>query len=391
MKPPPLTLLAATATLAIAVASLFSSRHAVLAAEAGEGFDSYGGNLAFPAVAKGFFRVEKFGERYFLVTPEGNGYRALGINHFHMMTSTDYDGAIDQIKGWGFNAGCYQGPKWMWNRIPYTKGINLVPTSPYKPDDRFGFRDVFSPEFLTELETNIRNIVEPQSENPFLIGYFWTDIGLWKRERNGESWLSFFRSLPADSPGGKVWSEWKSSNPEADENEFLPLIARQLYSSAHTLIRNYDENHLVFGDRWHEIDMPEAVVRESLPYIDAIAIQPTSREFNHDFFEQVYAKYGKPIYIADHVSSFATTQFPVTMGQAAKNAADYEAYYKRYVTTALATPYLIGYNKCQYQDQGSPGEMLKQGLIRASEEPYPVVAAIAEANREALEIAYSKE
>jgi hypothetical protein len=66
----------------------------------------------------------------------------------------------------------------MWNRITFTKGITLVPTSPCKRDEHFGFRDVFASRFLVELEESIRKIVQPQRENPFLIGYFWTYIGL---------------------------------------------------------------------------------------------------------------------------------------------------------------------------------------------------------------------
>lgn len=385
----PIPLLAAIA----AVGSTFLGINALrLHGAADDSFDSYGGNKSLVGSATGFFHLEEWEGRHYLVTPEGHGYRALGINHFHMMTSRDYDGAIEKITGWNFNAGCYQGPRWMWNRFPHTKGITLVPTSPYKSDDQFGFRDVFDPAFHEELEENIRSIVEPQSENPFLIGYFWTDIGIWERDRKGESWLGFFRSLPAESPGGKVWKAWKANHSEADENEFLPLIARELYAKAHALIRKYDTNHLIFGDRWHEIDMPAAVVRESLPYVDAIAIQPTSREFNHEFFEKVHETCGKPIYIADHVSSFATEKFPITMGQAAKDPETYAAYYERYVTTALSQPYLVGYNKCQYQDQlpTTPGGMLKQGLLQGNDEPYSVVEAIGEANRKALELAYPK-
>ncbi len=352
------------------------------------GLDRFGGNTALSGDATGFFHLGKFGGRHYLITPEGHGYRALGINHFHMMTSQDYDGAIGKIRDWGFNAGCYQGPRWMWDRYPYTKGINLVPTSGWKPDSQFGFRDVFDPRFLAALEESIRKIVEPQRENPNLIGYFWTDVPLWEREREGESWLSFFRSLPAESAGGTAWRTWKEKNPDADENDFLAVIARQLYSQAHAMIRKVDENHLIFGDRWHEIDMPDHVVRESLPYVDAIAIQPTSPEFNHAFFERVHEETGKPIYIADHVSSFATEEHPVTMGQKAKNAKEYVAYYERYVTTALSRPYLIGFNKCQFQDQVGSDGMLKQGLLRRDERPYPTVEGIRSANRKALELAY---
>ena len=354
-------------------------------------FDSFGGNRALKGKATGFFHLGEIDGRHFLITPEGHAYRALGINHFHMMTSQDHDGAIRKIRKWGFNAGCYQGPRWMWNRIPYTKGINLVPTSPYKPDSQFGFRDVFDPAFIATLDGSIRRIVEPQRENPYLIGYFWTDISVWERERKGESWLSFYASLPADSAGGKIWREWKASHPESEETKFLAVIAKQLFSTAHRLIRKYDRNHLILGERWHEIDMPDFVVRESLPYVDAISIQPTSPEFNHEFFKEVHEAYGKPIYIADHVSSFATNEHPVTMGQKAKSPEDYVAYYERYVTTALSRPYVVGYHKCQYQDQLSPGGMLKQGLLRRDERPYPTVEGIAEANRKALQLAYAEE
>lgn len=380
-----LALAAALIPAVFVIENLFAEERAT-----DQAFDSYGGNRTITGTAKGFFHLEEIDGRHYLITPEGHGYRALGINHFHMMTSRDYDGAIGQIRDWGFNAGCYQGPQWMWDRYPYTKGINLVPTSGWKPDSRFGFRDVFDSEFLAGLEESIRRIVEPQRENPFLIGYFWTDVPLWERDRDDESWLSFYRSLPAESAGGEAWRKWKIEHPDADENDFLAVIARQLYSQAHAMIRKYDENHLIFGDRWHEPDMPDHVVRESLPYVDVIAIQPTSPEFNHEFFERIHSAYGKPIYIADHVSSFATEEHPVTMGQKAKNAEDYVAYYQRYVTTALSRPYLIGFNKCQFQDQIDSGGMLKQGHLRRDARPYPTVEGVAAANRRALELAFSE-
>ncbi len=65
--------------------------------EADMTFDSFGGNMAIQGEATGFFHLEEIDGRHFLVTPEGNGYRALGLNHFHNLTSKDYDGAIQNI------------------------------------------------------------------------------------------------------------------------------------------------------------------------------------------------------------------------------------------------------------------------------------------------------
>ena len=302
------------------------------------------------------------------------------------MSSKDYDAVVKQIKSWGFNAGCYQGPQWMWKRYPYTKGINLVPVCVWKPDSQFAYKNVFDPDFLAEMDESVRKIVEPQSENAMLIGYFWTDIPIWSRTRKG-GWIAYYKSLPEDSAGGRKWREWKTTNADADESDFLAVIAKQLYAKGHEFVRKYDKNHLIFGDRYHEVDIPDAIVREAMPYIDAIAIQPTSREFNFKFFDQVYEQYGKPIYIADHVSSFATEDHPVTMGQAAKDPDAYGAYYRRYVTAALSRPYMIGYNKCQYQDEPTP-KLLKQGMLKINEQPYPIVDRVREANFLALDHAY---
>jgi hypothetical protein len=306
------------------------------------------------------------------------------------MTSTDYDQAIKNIKSWGFNAGCYQGPKWMWERYPYTKGINLVPVCQWKPDSQFSFKDVFDPAVLSEMEEMVRDIVQPQRENKKLIGYFLTDIPMWQRKRHGVDWISFYKALPAGSPGGQVWAEWKANNSAQKEDDFLAVIARQLYSKGHGFIRKYDTNHLILGDRYHEqVDMPEIVVREALPYIDAISIQPTVREFDPAMYDDVYSKYGKPIYIADHVSSFATDQYPKTMGQKAQDPDSYVGYYTRYVTAALSHPHVVGFNKCQYQDEVAPSGILKQGILRRDETPYPTVDGIRAANRKALQLAYS--
>ena len=65
---------------------------------------------------------ESFGKTP-LVTPEGNAFRSIGLNHSHTLTSSNYDEITADMKSMGFNSGDYQGPSWQWNRIPYSKGI----------------------------------------------------------------------------------------------------------------------------------------------------------------------------------------------------------------------------------------------------------------------------
>lgn len=349
-------------------------------------FDSYGGYTGISQDSTGYFTLDKVDDRYYLFTPEGNAFVALGINHFHTTKNTDYQGMIDSIKNWGFNSGCYQGPKWMWQGIPYTKGVNLLESRSYLSEDQFSFEDVFAPEYLHRIEARIRWIVESQAENKMLIGYFLTDMPVWTGKKNGQGWIDFYEALPPESEGAKRYKGWKEEHPESAEEEFIVEIAKQVYSHGIGLIRNYDSNHLVFSDRYNERDISEQVISEILPYVDAIATQPSS-EIHPDYFEYLYATFGLPVFVADHVSSFATKEFPVSMGQVARNESDYFDFYSESMASVLSLPYVIGFNKCQYEDHPQP-TLLKQGLTRENGVPYDYVYRLREVHEKALNKAY---
>lgn len=340
-------------------------------------------NISTSFDSTGYFYLAQDKSRHFFIDPHGRPYLALGLNHFHNMTFTNYDSIVEVIKHWGFTAGGYQGPKWIWTRYPHTKGINVLKTTIYRSGDRFGYEDVFAPEFLNTIEERISEVVKPMAGNNLLIGYFLTDLPVWSRTKNG-GWLSFIKSLRADAPGAKVFKTWKEHNPELDEKLFTAVIASHVYKHAHEIIRKYDKNHLIFGDRFHDVDIPTYIVEAELPYVDAIAVQPSS-QFDKVFFDQLYQAYGKPIYIADHVSSFATSEHPTTMGQVAENETDYLIYYEKTIQNITDLPYVVGFNKCQFQDEIRPN-LLKQGLVKANGATYErVVEVVRDANLSALE------
>lgn len=289
------------------------------------------------------------------------------------------------------------------DRIPHTRAIDgIINTAHWMPRGGFAYEDVFDPDYLSRLKGHIRKRVEPEADNPWLVGYFWTPYPLWERKRvstaddplNGQDWISFFKGLPTDSPGGQVWAEWKRENPIEDETLFLALIARQLYSKTHEFIRAYDRNHLIFGDRYCDQDMPEQVVNEALPYIDAIAVHPWIKRFDPEYFNAIYGKYGLPIYMADHGVALKTREFSRTEQGAQLTPQAYSDQYVDWVSSALAYPHMIGYNKCQYWSVTVPGnaKILKQGLLKLDGTPYEeVIPAIINGNRKALRGAYANE
>ena len=246
----------------------------------GQDYDAYGGYVKLTSShASGYFRLDRINRRDYLVTPEGHGYVALGINHFHTMTRTDYDTVIEELKSWGFNAGCYQGPRWMWNRFPYTQGVNLLIRFAVETGEPVPVRRCLRPKFLAELEERVKRIVAPQAENKMLIGYFLTDMPVWTGRSTARTGYRSTNPFPRMRPGKKVWTEWKEAHPDADEQKFLVVIAEQIYSKGTSLIRKYDGNHLVFSDRYSERDIDEDVIKVAVPYVDAVATQPT-RVFN---------------------------------------------------------------------------------------------------------------
>ncbi|MEM0970525.1 MAG: hypothetical protein AAGJ31_14310, partial [Verrucomicrobiota bacterium] len=92
-----------------------------------EGFDRYGGYLAYPGTATGRFHVEIIEGRHFLITPEGNGFLSIGVTHtgglaraeesrFDYLTQTlegDWDKANAELQSyfreWGYNSLGYGG------------------------------------------------------------------------------------------------------------------------------------------------------------------------------------------------------------------------------------------------------------------------------------------
>ena len=351
--------------------------------------------------------------RHYFITPDGHAYRSLGVNHYHQNIYENrpkgttpeqiHDEVIRNLHDMGYNAGGYQGPEWMRDRIPYSLGIIEMLLSSYwrpkKPGspggDVFTFEDVFDPAYLKRLERTIEEKVMPVKDDPHLICYFFTDVPiltnpnadqnsalLWANE--DKTWIDFYEALPSDAPGKIKYEAWRKENPSADRNEFLSLVARQLYSNAHRIIRKHDPNHLIFGTRYHERDMPDYVVKEALPFVDGLTIEMRTRDFDPAFFDEAYAKYGKPIYLGDNI--IAARQ-PIAHG-----ASEHLDYYESHLTAAMAHPQIVGYNRCQYQNNilfMDPSK-IKEGLLDKYGKIHDgIMPRLREINLKALQIAYT--
>ena len=212
--------------------------------------DSYGGWMGKPFEATGFFRAQNDGKRWWLVTPEGNAFLSLGINHYHSgWWAQDYNRDY-WIKAFG--AEKVNDAKWVegWHRqlasdlkrlglntigihtnapcsgghvddvVAYVARYDPVDIPHYKEDTGPGkFFDVFSNRFDAICDRRAREMVEPRANDPRVLGYSMTDCPVFTDLDAAErgmtiygaprtelpTWPRVLRNLGAEAPGKRAY------------------------------------------------------------------------------------------------------------------------------------------------------------------------------------------
>jgi hypothetical protein len=344
--------------------------------------------FAESASAGGVFRLDAINGREYLVNPDGRPFFSLGVNHIQNIFQEDFSGdrgkecedVLKNLTAWGFNTGGYGSPDALCRMMPYLAPMYLTRNANYHSDSEFFYPDVFDPVVQDGMKAVIRHEVDRQKGNPNLIGYYWTDTPQWDLERargkRGTDWVSAIRNLPDSAPGRKRYERFVAEGGIADE-DFLRLIARELYRVIGEETRRLAPGVLVFGERYLVNDHPDCVVEEALPYIDVLSIQPGGVQFESAYFDRLYAKFNKPIMLCDHQCSFPTPAYPETMWQQLESEEAVGRAYGDYLKAAVDKPYVIGYQRCQYIDRFEQGAgVLKQGMIREDGTPYEILAGL---------------
>ena len=226
--------------------------------------DIYGGWKGMIFKATGYFHLVK-DKRWWLVTPDGNAFLSLGINHLH----TDLWKQPYNEKVWVNNFGLSEGYAFeefrlglrTWYKeecdrvgfntagvhtdlitlnvprplMPYVKPIHFVDIPHWKdeiPDENFV--DVFSDEHLRRCDQMAKSMAAPLKDDPFLLGYTMTDCPMFTeedcRERDdvigGErrksriGWPRRLRNFGADAAGKQAYVQKMRELYREDINDF---------------------------------------------------------------------------------------------------------------------------------------------------------------------------
>jgi len=285
--------------------------------------DRYGGLTTIPFEATGFFRTHHDGERWWLVSPEGNAFLSFGIccisssHDKERGTNRDYynesvvkkrgsaekwkEVTLDRLKAWGVNTLGGWSSEELRDTLPYTVVLS-VGASMWRPG---AVPDFFSREFEQHAAAQARSAAA-QVNDPYLLGYFLANELPWLADhRMYPDLFSGYVAMPADAPGkkqlvrffreryanedefGKVWridpDDWAAlaevgalaardeKTARTDRDAFVLLAARQYFRIATDAVRALDTNHLIMGCRFIWQTAPRSVVQACGEYCDVVS------------------------------------------------------------------------------------------------------------------------
>ncbi|MBE0652353.1 MAG: beta-galactosidase [Bacteroidales bacterium] len=391
--------------------------------------DQYGGLECLRFEATGFFRVEK-ADRWWLVTPGGSAFLSFGLNHMDTVyLLQDYnidfwrtqfsfkdpsepsfrEGFVKKVMSdlnvFGMNTlGCH-GKKEVFGKItvPYVQGLFFAPTAYWALRGVQSYPDVYSDEFRKRCEEIAENICLPKVNDPFLIGYTFTNVPIltdldadahgmvpWGAPQDQRpTWPRALRNRGPETAGKKVfvdlmqkryptilefnqnygtgfntfsellnavnWSPFEKIekiNDAADNHAFMLDIYEQYYRVTCQAIKQFDPNHLLFGDPLNaNTGTTDDIVTLVARHIDLISYQyygPYSDQSH--VLDHWSALTGKPIFNTDSNFTVPYEQMPNPVGWICKTEEERASYFLDFATRAFARPDFIGWNWCGWID-----------------------------------------
>lgn len=317
--------------------------------------------------------LSKIDGRHWLVGSDGKPFFAHGITHVgNVRSKYDFVDISTACRKLGFNAYGYGCPRELRSDMPYLESWNhLVPISMYRDKRTHKFPDIFDPKEQARIEAGVEANCKKSKDNPNCIGYSWTDLATWPLEnKEKRNWVDFIRGLPNNAPGRKAYqtflNTWEGDDDKARDQAFLRLIAREYFRVVGEANKKYDPDHLIFGDRLSFYTYDADVLKEMLPWVDAIAFQPHFwGRFPKKELDVIYELSGKPILICDFSIRFKDGEKDIRNWKLADDSVAAGKAYTQYVKAALDTEYILGVFWCNPTDssKGFGKTGVKQGFF----------------------------
>ncbi|MDE0104708.1 MAG: hypothetical protein OXN89_20225 [Bryobacterales bacterium] len=345
------------------------------------------------AAPEGFFTLGQRTGRWWLITPAGDPFFSLGLNHIdpaslrypenvHLWRER-YGGStakwiresvVPNLKQWGFNSvGWVQEVtvrQWRHSRsftideyraldMPFCHLLPFMESHQWEQHTRHF--DFLSTEWEEWVDYVARSHCAVLRDEKNLIGYFYSDCPTWLHTRERNEWRG-----PIFEP-----DRLKSESGRRE----LARLAGNYYKVTRDAIRRHDPHHLILGDRY-EANAPLAteIVESARPHVDVLSFQDFRDPLTH--LEDWHGKTGMPVLLAD-AAGIGTPQTPDGF-----RPNDGE-WYASVLQGLLENPGCVGFHLCGAYQRN---KARRRGLLDEMERPDAEnVGRISAANRDAQE------
>lgn len=399
-----------------------------------EQMDKYGGWKKVKGKATDFFHTEKINNRWWIITPEGNGFIVVGIQHMlrpDNLSEKWIEGSIQKLKEWGFNSISHNT---IFKGFVYTESVSpsfwgfpfinpeervrniLVPLIGIDSRSIYAaavaFPDVFDNKFKEIVDEEFRNTAMRLKNDPWLLGYFIGNELPWDGyPPGGITLFDMFFALPKERPGKRVLVQYlkkqyknnignfnqawgtaindfeelltitrigigvKNEQCNKDISEFIRFVAETYFKLNYEIIKKYDPNHMILGVRFSEHSRtPKEVLEVIGKYTDIVSFNTYPLTAPLEWLEQSYKFYNKPILITEFSCKAQDSGLPnrVGAGIVFRTQKERALWYERFVLRLMSSPNMVGYIWYKYEDDPARkiGEDGNYGLVTRKEELY---------------------
>ncbi len=356
--------------------------------------DDYGGWKINKSTATGFFRVEKKGDRWWIVDPEGNPFIHKGVAVFRAGKSAAQKNALNEkygssenwikqetkfLKDNGFNGtGAWSNVDLIREEkssLVYTIIVN--PMGSYKSDHikkfggkyelagwqgfRYDLAMVFDPEFDTYIESAIASIAKYASDKN-LLGYFTDNELPWKNDALDRH-LKYLSKNEAGYIAAKKWFDLRKGKDasledvnEQDRLAFTGFYFETYLKKVASAVRKYDPNHLYLGCRFNqeseELKNPE-IFKVAGKYMDIVSINHYRKWQPDSTIMKNWVNWsGRPFIITEWYTKGEDSGLPNRTGAGwnVPTQEDRGLFYQNFTIELLKSKSCVGWHWFTYQD-----------------------------------------
>ncbi len=383
--------------------------------------NAYGSYKICKSSGTGFFRVEKKGDRWWIVDPEGFPFIHKGVAVFRAGKSVGqqasliekYGSSVDWVKQeseflkeYGFNGtGAWSDVDLMRDNnanLVYTIIVN--PMASYKRDHlkkfdgkyeeagwqgyRYDLAMVFDSEFDAHVEKTISTIVKYKNDK-FLLGYYtdnelpWVNDALFRHITKLDSSEAGYRAAKKWLDKRKGKQATASDITPEDELAFSAFYFETYMKKVTSAIRKYDPNHMYLGCRFNQEDEElsnPAIFNVAGKYMDIISINHYRKWEPVQSIMKNWADWsGRPFLITEWYTKGEDSGLPNNSGAGwnVPTQKDRGYFYQNFTIELLKSQACVGWHWFTYQDN-DPLDLTtdpsnrdsNKGIVSSNFEPY---------------------